>query len=102
MPQATPMFASIAILCEVAAAQKLAQTAGLFCSIKVIAAGSGAPNLIFTDNDDNQFYEIDAANLVVGQVTPVFKRFSNGLILASLPVDAVFDMKMGAASRMSW
>jgi hypothetical protein len=87
---------------EIEAAQKLAQTTGLLCSIRVVTAGSGAPNLIFTDNDDNEFYQIDATNLVAGQVIPVFKRFSNGLILSSLPEDSMFEMKMGAASRMSW
>jgi hypothetical protein len=102
MPQATPMFASVAIICEIEAAQKLAQTTGLLCSLRCVTAGSGAPNLIFTDNDDNEFYEIDATNLVDNQIIPVFKRFSNGLILASLPDDSMFEIKLGAASRMSW
>ena len=102
MPQTTPMFASITILCEIEAPQKLVQTKGLLASIKVVTAGSGAPNLIFTDDDDNFFYEIDATNLVDNQIIPVFKKFNNGLILSSLPDDSMFEMKIGDASRMRW
>jgi hypothetical protein len=68
MPQATPMFASFAILCEIKAAQKFAHRTGLLASIRIVTAGASSPNLIFTDEDDNQFYEIDATNLVDNQI----------------------------------
>jgi hypothetical protein len=72
MPQVQHLFPAYAILCEIESARKLAQTVGQLCTVRVVTAGAGSPNLIFTDNDDNELYEIDATNLVAGQVNRGF------------------------------
>ena len=82
----------------ITAARTLMQGRGTLIRVIVINAGGSSPNIVFTTTNDSPlnppFFEIPAASVTTGGIIPIYRPYSNGLNLASLPSGSVIEIEV--------
>jgi hypothetical protein len=94
MPQSVTRIAGVTVK------QTLMRGKGTLLRVTINNAGGPTPNIIFTtfDNNNNPVYppvfEIDAAHVTTNGIIPIYRPYTNGLALSSLPMGAAIDVEL--------